>query len=265
MKEVVFESGKMINADCLDVLPKIADKSIDMILADLPYGTTKNPFDVVIPFESLWAEYERIIKDNGAIVLTAQTPFDKILGCSNIKLLKYEWIWEKESGTGHLNSKFAPMKSHENILVFSKSSACFVKDSSKAMKYFPQMEKGDPYKVTKGSLTTNYDTKWDKIVTTENKGERYPKTVLRFNRDKVKLHPTQKPVALFEYLIRTYTEAGDTVLDNTSGSGTTAIACMNTDRKYICIEKDETYFNTSIERINNEIKPVNKLANKFYK
>ncbi|HET8861614.1 site-specific DNA-methyltransferase [Marivirga sp.] len=230
-------------------MKNIHDKSVDMILCDLPYGTTRNKWDSVINLTILWEEYNRIIKDNSAIILTAQTPFDKVLGCSNLCMLKYEWIWEKEMGTGHLNSNFAPLKSHENILIFSKASASYVKNKSKAMNYFPQMEVGEPYIATKGSLTQNYGTKWDKIVKTENKGERYPKTILRFNRDKDKLHPTQKPVALFEYLIRTYSNEGDVILDNCSGSGTTAISAINTNRKFILIEKDKKYFDISAVRI----------------
>jgi len=220
-----------------------------MILCDLPYGTTKNKWDCEISLLDLWEQYERIIKYNGAIVLFAQTPFDKVLGASNIKLLKYEWIWEKEQGTGHLNSKFAPMKKHENLLVFSKASACYVKDKSKAMNYYPQMESGTPYNITKGSLTSNYDMKWDKIVTTVNTGERFPLSVLKFKRDSEKLHPTQKPVALCEYLIKTYTNEGEIVLDNCVGSGTTGVACVNIGRRFYGIELNTEYCDIAKQRI----------------
>jgi site-specific DNA-methyltransferase (adenine-specific) len=242
--------------DCLDLMKQLPDASIDLILCDLPYGTTRNKWDSAISLDALWGHYLRVIRGNGAIVLTAQTPFDKVLGASQIDLLRYEWIWEKEAGTGHLNSKFAPLKSHENVLVFSKGAACHVKDARIAMPYFPQMEAGKPYQTTKGSLTDNYDRKWDKIVTTTNSGERHPKTVLRFNRDKAKMHPTQKPVALMEYLIRTYTKEGDVVLDNCMGSGTTGVACMNTCRRFIGMEMDAGYFAAAQARILAAVPPA---------
>ena len=245
----MFELNKTYNVEAIEFMSQLPDNSVDMILCDLPYGTTRNKWDCEISLPNLWEQYERITRDSGAIVLTAQTPFDKVLGASNLRLLKYEWIWEKEAGTGHLNSNFAPLKSHENILVFSKLSASFVKDKSKAMKYNPQMEIGKPYTTTKGSLSTNYDTKWDKIVTTENSGERYPKTVLRYARDREKLHPTQKPVALFEYLIKTYTNESDIVLDNCMGSGTTAVACKNTGRNFFGCELDEKYCEIANKRL----------------
>ena len=225
--------------DCLEGMKEIDDGSVDMILCDLPYGTTQNKWDSVIDLDKLWKQYKRVIKQNGAIILTAQSPFDKILGSSNLVMLKYEWIWEKEAGTGFLNAKKSPLKSHENILVFY----------NKQPVYNPQMEKGIAYVCKKGGGTTNYnkDSK-DNIVTT-NKGERYPKTVLRFNRDKNKVHPTQKPVALFEYLIKTYTNEGDLVLDNCIGSGTTAVAALNTKRNFIGFELDKGYYDIANKRI----------------
>lgn len=225
--------------DCLELMKDIPDGSIDMILCDLPYGTTRNKWDSIIPLNPLWEQYERVIKDNGAIVLTAQTPFDKVLGVSNLKLLKYEWIWQKEAGTGFLNAKKMPLKDHENILVFYK----------KLPTYNPQMRTGfKPYTTTKGHHGTNYGA--DKGATTSSNGERYPLTIMKFSRDANKLHPTQKPVALFEYLIKTYTNEGDLVLDNCMGSGTTAVACKNTNRNFIGFELDETYFNIAKERLN---------------
>lgn len=203
-----IELDKIYNEDCLEGMKRIPDESVDAIICDLPYGSTKNPWDSVIPLDALWSEYKRIIKRNGAIVLFAQTPFDKILGASNIGMLKYEWIWEKDSGTGHLNSKFAPMKKHENILVFSKSAACFVKNPADAMTYHPQMGTGKPYTQKSGRPSLNYDAANCYSVVTENKGERYPTSILKFNRDKDKIHSTQKPVDLVRYLIRTYTEVG---------------------------------------------------------
>lgn len=218
-------------------MKRIPDGSVDMVLCDLPYGTTRNKWDSIIPLDELWIQYERIIKERGAIVLTAQTPFDKVLGASNLKMLKYEWIWQKPQGTGHLNAKKMPMKNHENILVFYK----------KLPTYNPQMRKGfEPYTQKSGRGSDNYGEQ--NQVITVNSGERYPLSVLDFNPNKG-LHPTQKPVALMEYLIRTYTNEGDTVLDNCMGSGTTAIACLNTDRQYIGFELDETYYKLSLERI----------------
>ena len=233
----MLEVNNLYHGDCLEVMKNIDDKSIDMILCDLPYGTTQNKWDSIIPLNLLWNQYERVIKDNGAIVLTAQTPFDKFLGYSNLKLLKYEWIWEKQQGTGHLNAKKMPLKNHENILIFYKNLPT----------YNPQMRAGKPYICKSGKGSSNYG---DQVsVTTINTGERYPLSVIEFDYDRNKLHPTQKPVALFEYLIKTYTNEGDLVLDNCAGSGTTAIACLNTKRNYIGIEKDENYYNIANERI----------------
>ena len=247
-----MELDRIYNMDCLEGMKLIPDGSVDAIICDLPYGTTKNPWDSVIPLDALWMEYKRIIKPAGAIVLFAQTPFDKVLGASNIEMLKYEWIWEKDSGTGHLNSKFAPMKKHENILVFSKKSACFVKNLDDAMTYYPQMESGKPYTQKSGRPSLNYDAANCHQVITENKGERYPTSVLKFNRDKSKIHPTQKPVDLIAYLVRTYTNEGDTVLDNCMGSGTTAIACIKEKRHFIGFELNEEYYNKACKRIKDE-------------
>lgn len=233
-----IELNTVYNEDCLEGMKRIPDKSVDMILCDLPYGTTRNKWDSIIPLDLLWQQYERIIKDNGAIVLTAQTPFDKVLGVSNLKLLKYEWIWQKDAGTGFLNAKKMPLKDHENVLVFYKNNP----------KYNPQMRDGfSSYKTTKGHHGSNYGE--DKGAVTESNGERYPLTTLKFCRDKEKKHPTQKPVALFEYLIKTYTDQGETILDNCMGSGTTAIACINTERKYIGFEKEKEYYMMLTKRI----------------
>lgn len=235
----MIELNKIYNEDCLEGMKRIPDKSIDMILCDLPYGTTRNKWDSIIPLDLLWEQYNRLIKDNGAIVLTAQTPFDKVLGVSNLKNLRYEWIWKKNIATGHLNAKKMPMKDHENILVFYK----------KLPIYNPQMIQGKPYTNTrkpKNDNGSNYG--YIERTSTVNEGTRYPKTVMIFDRE-VGLHPTQKPVNLFEYLIKTYTNEGETVLDNCTGSGTTAIASINTKRNYIGFELDETYFNLANERI----------------
>lgn len=246
---------QLYKGDCLELMKDISDKSIDMILCDLPYGTTQNKWDSVIPLDKLWNEYCRIIKDNGAVVLFAQTPFDKVLGVSNLKMLKYEWIWEKTTATGHLNAKKMPMKAHENILVFYK----------KLPTYNPQK--------TTGHRPINSYTKY---ISTQNKTElygkvnkeivggggtdRFPRSVQIFKSDKQKvaLHPTQKPIELLQYLIKTYTNENDVVLDNCMGSGSTGVACLNTNRKFIGIELDGKYFDIAKERIENTYKELTK-------
>ena len=226
--------------DCLELMKNIPDGSVDMVLCDLPYGTTRNKWDSIIPLDSLWKEYKRVVKKNGAIVLFAQTPFDKILGASNLDMLKYEWIWEKSQGTGHLNAKKMPMKSHENILVFYK----------KLPTYNPQWGEGKPYRCKSSVHSFNYG-KQKYGTETVSDGKRYPLDCLKINRTEKDrhLHPTQKPVELLEYLIKTYTNDGETVLDNCMGSGSTGVACVNTNRHFIGIELDEGYFNIARKRI----------------
>ena len=237
-----MELNKCYLGDCLDLMKDIEDKSIDMILCDLPYGTTACKWDTIIPFEPLWEQYKRIIKDNGAIVLTASQPFTSALVMSNPDMFRYELLWIKEQGTGNLNSNKIPLKQHENISVFYKSLPL----------YNPQMTEGKPYTI-KRQKNTNVifgKTGTKDGYKTKNKGERYPTSTLYFNRElKNRYHPTQKPVPLFEYLIKTYTNEGDLVLDNCMGSGTTAIACINTGRNFIGIEKDEEYFNIAQKRV----------------
>ena len=229
--------------DCLELMKDIPDKSIDMILCDLPYGTTKNKWDSVIDLNELWTGYERIIKDNGAIVLFSQMPFTAELTHSNLKLFQYEWIWEKDNGTGFLNAKKMPLKIHENILVFYK----------KLPTYNPQMRTGfKPYKCKQGRHSTNYGL-YEQGHITESNGERYPIDIIEFKKD-TGLHPTQKPVALLEYLIKTYTNENDLVLDNCMGSGSTGVACVNTNRNFIGIELSEEYYNIAKERITNTVR-----------
>ncbi|MBU0792085.1 MAG: site-specific DNA-methyltransferase [Gammaproteobacteria bacterium] len=213
----------------------IPDSSVDLILCDLPYGTTQNKWDSVLDLSSLWAQYKRIC--SGAVVLTAQSPFDKVLGASSLSMLKYEWLWENPRATGHLNAKKQPMKAHENILVFY----------SRQCVYNPQMTPGETYSIGGGaSKMDNYGSFSTKR---ENDGAmRYPRSIQKFKTE-VGLHPTQKPVALMEYLIRTYTNEGAVVLDNCMGSGTTGVACANTDRRFIGIEKDQNYFDIAKSRI----------------
>lgn len=237
--------NKVFNEDCLIGMRRIPDKSVDMILCDLPYQTTRNSWDCMIPLEPLWEQYERIIKDNGAIALTAQTPFDKILGSSNLKLLRYEWIWEKTAATGHLNAKKMPMKAHENILIFYK----------KLPIYNPQKTYGHKptHNYTKYQTDGSNQGKTRTGITGGGSTERYPRSVLTFPSDKQKLslHPTQKPVALFEYLIKTYTNEQEIVLDNAWGSGTTGEACIRTNRNSIGFEKDREIYLSSLERLSN--------------
>ncbi|HEX2753686.1 MAG TPA: site-specific DNA-methyltransferase [Alphaproteobacteria bacterium] len=233
---------KLWHGDCLDLLKNLPAASVDMILCDLPYGTTRNSWDSIIPLEPLWTEYKRICK--GAIVLTAQTPFDKVLGASNLNMLRYEWIWEKSHPTGHMNAKKMPMKAHENVLVFYR----------KLPTYNPIKTTGHIKKtaVKRRDTTTNYG----KQTFTElpySSTERYPRSVVRFPSDKQKsaLHPTQKPLDMFEYFIRTYTNPGEIVLDNAMGSGTTGVACWNTGRDFIGIEKDPDIFEIARKRLEN--------------
>ena len=233
-EKIVIKHG-----DCLELMKEIPRGGVDMILCDLPYGTTACKWDNVIPFEPMWEQYTRIIKEDGAIVLFGSEPFSTELRHSNLKMFRYDWIWEKEQGANFMLCKYQPYKVHETISVFSK----------KRHIYIPQMTVGKPYisgKGTSGEITNNV-TK----VQTKNNGTRYPRSIQRFNTDKSKgsLHPTQKPVELLEYLIRTYTNENEVVLDNCMGSGSTGVACINTNRKFIGYELDEKYFNTAKERL----------------
>jgi len=228
----------LIHGDCLEKMQDIESGSVDMVLTDPPYGTTACKWDSIIPLEPMWEQLKRVIKPNGAIVLMAQTPFDKVLGASNIRSMKYEWIWAKPQGTGHLNAKKMPLKCTENALVFY----------DRPPTYNPQMRKGfKPYRCKSGRQSENYG---DQVsVETVSDGERYPLNLIEFNKDKDKEHPTQKPVALMEYLIKTYTNEGETVLDFTMGSGTTGVACKNLNRSFIGIEMDDKYFEIAKNRI----------------
>ncbi len=236
---------KLLHGDCLDLMKDIPEKSIDMILCDLPYGTTVCKWDNVIPFEPLWEQYTRVIKDNGAIVLFSQLPFGAKLINSQPKLFRYEWIWDKVAPAGFLNAKKMPLRSHENIFVFYK----------KLPTYNPQMRtEFEPYKKKRGASKTGiYPTHQE--ISRCSAGERHPVDVLCFNSqakevsNAKRLHPTQKPVALLEYLIKTYTNPGETVLDNCMGSGSTGEACLNTKRHFIGIEKDAKYFEIACKRL----------------
>ena len=235
--------NQILVGDCLELMKRIPSNSVDMVLCDLPYGTTKCKWDTIIPFEALWEEWYRVSKLNAPFVLTASQPFTSIMIASNLKHYKYNWVWEKSKSTGYLNAKRMPMKAHEDVCVFYRKPPI----------YNPQMFQGTPY--YKGSAhrpTAVYGAQKEVLV--ENKtGLRYPRTVQYFktaeSEGKV-IHPTQKPVSLFEYLLKTYTNEGDTVLDNCIGSGTTAIAALKSNRNFIGMEKDPTYARDCMDRIN---------------
>ncbi len=234
--------------DCLELMKDIPDGSVDMILCDLPYGTTACKWDAIIPFEPLWEQYERVIKDNGAIVLFGNEPFSSKLRMSNLKLYKYDWKWIKENATGFQTVKAQPMRKYEDIMIFSKGT--IASGSKRNMKYYPQNLK-EINKIKKVAKKPEYmgERPNQDGKTYIAKYTNYPVNLLNFNRDKEKLHPTQKPVALLEYLIKTYTNEGEIVLDNCMGSGSTGVACINTGRNFIGIELDEGYFNIAQERI----------------
>lgn len=243
-----MDVNKIYQGDCLEIMKSISDKSIDMILCDLPYGTTKNEWDCVIPFDLLWKQYERIIKDHGCIALWAQAPFDKLLVCSNLKVYRYEWIIKKTKGTGFLNANKMPLKYHETVQIFYKRLPF----------YNPQMTIGHSqvhsYTKRKGDGDCYGKTR---VISGGGSTSRYPKDILEFSWDTQKeaLHPSQKPLAAIEY-INTYTRENDVILDNCIGSGTTAIGCIKTKRKYIGIEKEKKYVdiaNQRISRLNFEI------------
>jgi site-specific DNA-methyltransferase (adenine-specific) len=234
------DNVKLFHGDCLELMKSLPDASVDMILCDLPYGTTACAWDSVIPFDDLWAQYRRIAKPNAAILLNAGQPFTTALIQSNMRHFKYCWVWKKPQGVDPFMAKHRPMNNVEDIVVFSYGKPL----------YLPQMVEGKPYKVVRdksprvnevtGALMTE--------SVTENSGNRLPTRVLEFKQQRG-LHPTQKPVALMEYLVRTYTNEGDVVLDNCMGSGTTGVACINTDRRFIGMEMDASYFAIAQSRI----------------
>lgn len=227
--------------DCLEIMQTLQDKSVDMIFCDLPYGTTQNKWDSIIDLDLLWNQYNRICKDNSAIVLTASQPFTSKLVMSNIDNFKFEWIWQKTVGSGQLNIKKQPLKIHESVLVFYKKPPTY--NEIKTL--------GTPYNMTRKASkfdNTNYGAQKDVIK--NNDGFRHAKSIIQISNPRIKDgHPTQKPVELCEYFIKTYSNPGDIILDNCMGSGTTGVACINTNRNFIGIEKEEKYFNNSKQRI----------------
>ena len=233
---------ELLHGDCLELMKDIQDKSIDMILCDLPYGTTACKWDVVIPFEPLWEQYKRIIKDRGCIALFGSEPFSSALRMSNIKNYKYDWIWEKSQSRGHLLAYKRPMAKHELISIFNSTF------------YFPIIEKKDLKNIRPHSKSGKTDI-WNNNTVDQSKtrkiglDEKLPDSILKFNNSQGYNHPSEKPVTLLEYLIKTYTNEGETVLDNCMGSGSTGVACINTNRNFIGIEKDDKYFEIAKSRI----------------
>lgn len=246
----------LYHGDCLELMNEIPDGSVDMVMADLPYGTTACKWDSVIPFEPLWAAYRRVCKKNAAIVLTASQPFTSALVMSNVEAFRYCWVWEKNRPTGFLDAKKKPMRAHEDVVVFYQEQPA----------YNPQKTKGEPNHCTGVKSGKNAVGKSDIFagefgrVPADKSGDKYPRSVQRFDglnpTGGNRVHPTQKPVALMEYLIRTYTNEGEAILDNTMGSGTTGVACINTGRRFIGIEQDEKYCGIAATRISGAVKPV---------
>lgn len=240
---------KLLHGDCLELMKQIPDKSIDAIICDLPYGTTACKWDSIIPFESLWEQYKRIIKDRRPIILFGSQPFSAKLICSNIDWFKCEWIWQKNAGSNFGCVRFQPMKEHESIMVFGKGK----------ITYNPQMQTRNgggadrfKYNVNFKTRTECYSNLLHGNITKVISEMRYPSSIQKFNRERG-FHPTQKPVALLEYLIKTYSNEGDTILDNCMGSGTTGVACVNTNRNFVGIELDKGYFDIAEKRIKEAI------------
>tara|TARA_R110002020_G_scaffold54041_1_gene150978 strand:- start:10 stop:756 length:747 start_codon:yes stop_codon:yes gene_type:complete len=238
--------SKLYKGDCLEVMKTIPDKSIDAIITDPPYGTTACKWDGVIDFDLMWKQLNRIVKPNNAIVLFGCEPFSSALRMSNIKNYKYDWIWEKDRTSGHLNSKKQPLRNVENISVFYKKQCTYNPIMTKGKKSNSIGKAINDLTCQNNNLYRNY-----KRVNTEG-DEKYPRQVLKYSRPHPPIHPTQKPVALIEYLIKTYTNENETVLDFTMGSGTTGVAATNLNRKFIGIEQNENYFKIASERINKE-------------
>lgn len=241
--------------DCLELMPKhVEDKSIDMIFCDLPYGTTQNKWDSVIPLDELWKEYKRVIKDNGAIVLFSAQPFTSALISSNYNMFKYSWTWDKNKPTGHLNAKKQPLRVIEDVCVFYKKQCVYnpilidrEKKNIRNTDYTPNKEGVNTY----GKTRKNFKYNEGRTIPID-KG--YPKNYLKFigvgtNSKNKRLHPTQKPLALIEYMIRTYTNEGDLILDNTCGSGTTGLGAKNLNRNYIMMEQDPKYYEIACKRV----------------
>ncbi len=245
-----MELNKIICGDALEELKKLSDESIDLILTDIPYGETGNKWDEKLDLKKLMTEFERIIKKSGCIAMTATMKLAIDLINIAKHIYKYDWIWEKESGTNVVAANHQPLRVHEFVLIFGKQAVTYT-PRNLYMKYHPQKTEGKPYKQISGKQSSNWKGgKVEGFETNNESGERHPRTIQYFCRDKEKLHPTQKPVSLFEYFIKTYTDKDDIVLDPFIGSGTTAVAAKMLDRNYIGIEKNPEYVKIANERIN---------------
>ena len=258
MKDVVKDNYKLMFGDCLERMKEIPDGSVDLVLTDPPYGTTACKWDSVIDFTLMWEQLKRIIKPNGAIVLFGSEPFSSTLRCSNLEMFKYDLVWEKSKGSNFVHSRYQPLKTHENIIVFSKGGAA--QGSKTPMKYYPQMTIGIPYDKGFGHNKLNTLSgglsKSSSIHLKNETGNRFPRSVHYYKtaESEGSYHPTQKPVALLEYLIKTYAQEGETVLDFTMGSCSTGVACLNTNRKFLGIEMDANYYEIACDRMDNNKK-----------
>ena len=255
----------LYNDDCLVAMQSIKDKSVDLILCDLPYGTTNCAWDIIIPFDKLWKQYNRILKDNGTVVLFGAEPFTSLVVTSQLDKYKYSWVWIKNRATGHMHSKVKPMKRHEDICVFSNGTLDNRGKASNIVRYNPQgilKTSGGTYRVRKDNFTDTVFGERENYHSTPVEYTNYPDDILNFDIEmrEYRYHPTQKPVKLLEYLIKTYTDEGDLVLDNCMGAGSTGVACKNTDRNFIGIEKDTKYFRIAEQRINAPTEPLVKDA-----
>lgn len=246
-----MEIDKIYSGDCLELMKEIPDNSIDCIICDLPYGETGNKWDVLIDSQSLFTEYRRIIKDEGAILLFGSFRLGARLLMAAPDLYKYEWVWEKDNGTNVPNVNLQPFRVHEYVYVFSKGRC--TNGTRTPMRYNPQKTKGKPYCQKRGRISDNWKGGLKNVVTNNESGLRHPKTVQFFKRDKSKLHPTQKPVELLRFLIRTYTDMGGVILDNCIGSGSTAVAAIRENRHFIGMELDDKYYKIATDRINKEL------------
>ena len=242
---------KLYNGDCLEVMQDIPNESVQLILTDLPYAETGNKWDIQLDLDKYFKECLRIIKPNGTIALNSTMRFaiDLINTCP--KYYKYEWVWEKDNGSNFVMCNYQPLRVHEFVLIFTKARVSYAK-STLAVKYNPQKTKGNPYKQTSNNLDRNWKGATLKNWTTDNKGDRHPRSVQKFARDKSKIHPTQKPLALLELLIKSYTDENDLVLDTCMGSGSTGVACVNTNREFIGIELDKEYYEIAERRISED-------------
>lgn len=244
---------KLMHGDCLELMRQIPNRSVDMVLCDLPYGTTACKWDSVIPFEPLWEQYKRIVREMGAIVLFGKEPFSSNLRLSNLQMFKYDWIWIKNNSVGFTNAHLQPMKRYEIISVFSRGKTSNGNECN--MPYYPQGLQPYGKELRNGNKKGKENSYWRPSMKSSNEGgyfqkfTNYPTDCLFFDKVVGAIHPTQKPIALCEYLIKTYTHEGETVLDNCMGSGSTGVACVNTNRNFIGIEKDEKYFNIAKARI----------------